>query len=102
MTGMILIRWYLNFSTCKLSDYEKSLFSTGLHFSEKPKLIEFSEYLRPFELLLQEIKQENLCSEGLSLLKARLLDKAFSWHQSFSNDQSPSANSTSSELQALR
>ena len=48
--------------------------------------IEYSEFLLPFELLFRDVKQENLCSEDLSLMKARLLDTALTPYQSFSSD----------------
>ena len=61
----------------------------GLNFSVKPRCkmsIEYSEFLLPFELLFRDVKQENLCSEDLSLMKARLLDTALTPYQSFSSD----------------
>ena len=58
--------------------------------------------LLPFELLFQEVKQENLWDEDLSLMKARLLDTALSSYESFSRNQSPSENLTASEFKALR
>ena len=54
-----------NFSSYELSDVEKRVLCKGLNFSVKPKLIEYSEFLLPFELLFQDVKQENLCSEDL-------------------------------------
>ena len=61
-----------------------------LNFSVKPNSIEYPEFLIPFELLFRDVKQENLCSEGLSLMKARLLNSALSSYESFSSDGSPS------------
>ena len=49
-----------------------------------------------------DVKQENLRSEDLSLIKARLLDTALSSYEGFSRDQSPSENLTASEFKALR
>ena len=46
-------------------------------------------------------KQENLCEEDLSLIKARLLDTALLSYQSFSKDQSPSENLSISEFKIL-
>ena len=48
------------------------------------------------------MKQQNLCSENLSLMKARLLDTALSSYESFSNDKKTSETVTASELKALR
>ena len=71
-----------NFSSDELSDVEKSLLCKGLNFSVKPKSIEYSEFLLPFALLFRDVKQENLCNEDLSLIKARLLDTALSSYES--------------------
>ena len=91
-----------NFSSYELSDVEKSVLCKGLNFSVKPKSIEYSEFLLPFELLFRDVKQENLCIKDLSLTKARLLDTALSSYESFSSDQSPSENLTASKFKALR
>ena len=56
----------------------------------------------PFELLLRDVKLENLCSEDLSLMKARVLDTALSSYESFSSDESRSENLRASEFEALR
>ena len=60
-----------NFSFYELSDVKKNLLCKGLKFSVKSKPIEYSEFLLPFELLFRDVKQENLCCEDLSLMKAR-------------------------------
>ena len=51
---------------------------TVYSFSVKPKSIEYSEFLLPFESLFRDVKQGNLCHKGFPLIKARLLDKALS------------------------
>ena len=71
-----------NFSSDELSDVEKSVLCKGLNFSVKPKSIEYSEFLLPFALLFRDVKQENLCNEDLSLMKARLLDTDLSSYES--------------------
>ena len=68
------------------------------HISHKST--EYLEFLLP--LLFQDVKQKNLSSEDLPLMKARLLDTVLSSHQSFSSDQSSSENLTVSEFKALR
>ena len=45
-----------NFSSYELSDVAKSLLCKGLNFSVKPKLIEYSEFLVPFELLSHSLQ----------------------------------------------
>ena len=91
-----------NFSSYELSDFEKSVLCKDLNFLVKPKSIEYSEFLLPFELLFWDVKQENLCSEDLSLMKARLLDITLSSYESFSSDQGPSDDLPASEFKALR
>ena len=66
-----------DFASYELSDVEKSVLCKGLNFSVKPKSIEYLELLLSFELLFRDVKQENLCSEDLSLMKAKLLNTAF-------------------------
>ena len=67
-------RVIFNFSSYKLTDDEKNVLCKGLNFSVKPGLIEYSEFLLPFELLFHDIKHEDLCNEDMSVIKARLLD----------------------------
>ena len=43
-----------------------------------------------------------MCSEDLSLMKARVLDTALSSYESFSSDESRSENLRASEFEALR
>ena len=56
-----------------LTDDEKNFLCKGLNFSVKSGLIEYSEFLLPFELLFCDIKREDLCNEDMSVIKARLL-----------------------------
>ena len=42
--------------------------------------------LLPFELLFRDVKQENLCSEDLFPMKARILEIDFSLYESFYSD----------------
>ena len=93
---------FMNLKLKGLSDVEKSVLCKGLNFSVKPKSIEYSEFLLPFELQSRAVKQENLHGEDLSLIKARLLDTTLSSYETFSRDQSPSENLTASEFKALR
>ena len=90
------------FSSHGFSDIEKSVLCKGLTFSVKPKSVEYSNFLLPFELFFWDVKEENLCREDLSLMKARLLDTALSSHKSFSIDQSPSENLAHLNLTQLK
>ena len=66
-----------NFSSYEFSDFEKTVLCKGLNFSVKPKSIEYSKLLLPFDLLFRDVKQENLCTEDLSLMKATISDKNY-------------------------
>ena len=44
-------RVIFNFSSYELSDVEKSVLRKGLNFLVRPKSIEYSEFILPFELL---------------------------------------------------
>ena len=72
-----------NFCSYELNDVEKGVLCKGLNFSVRPKSIEYSKFLLPFELLFRDVKQENLCIEDFSLMKARLLDTALSSYEIF-------------------
>ena len=74
----------------------------GPNFSVKPGLIEYSEFLLPFELLFPDIKHEDLCNEDMSAIKARLLDTALTSCQNFSSDRESPENVTFSEFNALK
>ena len=85
-----------NFSLYELNDDEKKAMCKDLNFSVKLRLIEYSAFL-PFELLFRDIKCEDLCSEDMSFIKARLLDPALNSHQNFQpyhNNNSSSSSST--------
>ena len=71
------------FSFYELSDAEKSVLFMGLNFSVERKSIEYSEFLLSLKFLFRDVKQVNLSSEDLSLMKARLLDtNFFEWPKS--------------------
>ena len=65
-------------------------------------MIEYSEFLLPFELLFRDIKREDLCNEDMFVINSRLLDIALTSYQNFSSDREPLENLTSSELKALK
>ena len=95
-------RVIFHFSSYKLTDDEKNVLCKGLNISVQPGLIEYSEFLLPFELLFRDIKREDLCNEDMSVIKARLLDTALISYQNFSRDREPPGNLTSSEFKALK
>ena len=89
-------------SSHELTDEEKKVLCKGLNVSVKPGLIEYSQFLVPFELLFRNIKQEDLCNEDISLIKVRLLDTTSTSYQRFSSDQDPPQILTHSKLKALK
>ena len=95
-------RVIFSLSSYELTDEEKHVLCKGLNFLVKPGLIEYSEFLLPFELLFRDIKREDLCNEYMSLIKARLLDTTLTPYQNFSSDQNPPENLTLSEFKALK
>ena len=76
-------RVIFNNSLHELTDDKKNVLCRGLGFSVKPGLIEYSDFLLPFELLFCDIKPEDLWNENMSLIKTRLLDTALNSHQNF-------------------
>ena len=95
-------RVILNFSSCKLTDDEKNVLCKGLNFSVKLGLIEYSEFLLPFELLFWDIKREDLCNKDMSVIKTRLRDTELTSYKNFSSGREPPENLTSSEFKALK
>ena len=100
-------RLIFNFYSYELTDDEKNILCKGRNFSVKPGLIEYSEFLLPFELLFCDIKREDICNAlcnlcNMSLIKARLVDTALTSYQNFSSDRDPPGNLTPSEFKALK
>ena len=65
-------------------------------------MIQYSEFLFPFELFFHNIKREDICNEDLSLIKDRLLATTLTSHQNFSSDLDPPEDLTPSEFKALK
>lgn len=76
-------RVIFNISLHELTDDKKNVLCRGLDFSVKPGVIEYSDFLLPFELLFCDMKPEDLCNENMSSIKARLLDTALNSYQIF-------------------
>ena len=95
-------RVIFNFSSYKLTDDEKNVLCKGLNFSVKPGLIEYSEFLLPFELFFRDIKRGDLYNEDMSLIQTRLLDIALTSYQNVFSDRDLPENLTSSEFKALK
>ena len=67
-----------NFSSYQLSDAEKSLLAKGLNFSIPPKILNFADYMLPFELLAKNVKGCDASRQKLDLLKVDLKKIAYS------------------------
>ena len=55
-----------------------------------------------FWVIIPRLKLEDLCNEGMSLIKARLLDTALTSCPNISSDQELLENSTPSEFKTLK
>ena len=66
-----------NYSSYVLSDTEKSLLAKGLNFSIPPKGLNFADYMTPFELLYQNVKNCDLSSHTMDMLKVGMKNIAF-------------------------
>ena len=64
-------RVIFNLSSYELTDDKKNVLCKDLDFSVKPGLIEYSEFLLPFELFSGDMKNENLCNEDMSFVQKR-------------------------------
>ena len=67
-----------NFSKYKLTKQEESILSKGLQFAIPPTVIEYTDFMLPFELLYRDNKSEEVPSENLQISKNKLLDTATS------------------------
>ena len=85
-----------------MTDDEKNILCKALNFSVKPGLIEYSEFLLPFELFFRDIKRGDLYNEDMSLIQTRLLDIALTSYQNVFSDRDLPENLTSSEFKALK
>ena len=66
-----------NYSSYVLSETEKSLLAKGLNFSIPPKGLNFADYMTPFELTYQNVKNCDLSSHTLDVLKVGMKNIAF-------------------------
>ena len=67
-----------NFSSYVLSDVEKSLLAKGLNFCLPTKMLNFADYMTPFELLYRDVKGCDLDSFKLDMFRVNLKKIAFS------------------------
>ena len=67
-----------NYSSYILTDMEKSLLAKGLNFSLPPRKLNFADYMTPFELLYRNVKDCDISSHTLDVLKVGLKNIAFS------------------------
>ena len=62
---------------------KKSLLFKGLNFTIPPKILEYTDYLLPFELLYHDIHNLDITNENKEVLKTRTKDCAFSSFNSY-------------------
>ena len=69
-----------SFSSYNLNDHEKSALFKGLHFAILPKIIAYSEFLLPFEMVFNECVRSRLWDNAYLLFKQvfRISDKYLS------------------------
>ena len=79
---------------------EKSVLSKGLQFALPPKMLEYADYMLPFELLFRDIKTNDLTASQSSSIKSKLLDTAFTSYNFFERKR-PVSNLSEAELNAL-
>ena len=89
-----------NFCSHKLTEEEKSTLSKGLQFALAPKMLEYANYMLPFELLFRDIKTNDLTTSQTSSMKSKLLDTAFTSYNFFERKR-PVSNLSETELNAL-
>ena len=90
-----------NFSSYGLSASVKALLSKGLNFAIPPEKLEYSSFLLPFELLMRDLKSENLTQQELKSVKARLQDTALSSFENYNNNLCPK-NLSDKEIKTLK
>ena len=66
-----------NYSTYELSDVEKTLLAKGLNFSLPPRKVNFADYMAPFEMLYKDVKDCDLTSHKLDILKVNMKKVTF-------------------------
>ena len=62
---------------------EKSVLSKGLQFALLPKMLEYADYMLPFDLLFRDIKTNDLNTSQTGSIKSKLLDSAFTSYNFF-------------------
>ena len=91
-----------NFSTYKLSSGDKDLLSKGLRFAIPPKQIDYSNFMREFELLCRSTLDLSMTTEEKDRFKTKLKDVALSSFKLFSDSCKFQNNLFAEEINSLK
>ena len=72
-----------------------------MNFCIPPEKLEYAAYLLPFELLMRDLKSENLSQEDFKRAKARLQDTALLSYNNCNSNPKPK-NLSKNEVAALK
>ena len=89
-----------NFSIYNLTESDKSSLMKGLDLAIRPKKIEYSKFLLPFELLYCDKKSNSQPSVDADSKNACLQNKGFTCYSAFDRDTSSSTNLSEAEFES--
>ena len=89
-----------NYSSCQLSDTEKTVLTNDLNFSLPPKKLNYAGHLTPYEILFGDIKRLSVDDNILEKLKVDMKKICFSSFENFKFKDE--LNITPAKLKALK
>ena len=90
----------INYSSCQLSDTEKTVLTNELNFALSPKKLNYAGYLTPYEILFGDIKRLFVDDNILEKLKVDMKKICFSSFENFKFKDE--LNITPAKLKALK
>ena len=90
----------INYSSCQLSDTEKTVLTNELNFALSPKKLNYAGYLTPYEILFGDIKRLSVDDNILEKLKVDMKKICFSSFENFKFKDE--LNITPAKLKALK
>ena len=90
----------INYSSCQLSDTEKTVLTNDLNFAMPPKKLNYTGYLTPYEILFGDIKRLSVDDNILEKLKVDMKKICFSSFENFKFKDE--LNITPAKLKALK
>ena len=90
----------INYSSCQLSDTEKTVLTNDLNFALPPKKLNYAGYLTPYEILFVDIKRLSVDDSILEKLKVDMKKICFSSFENFKFKDE--LNITPAKLKALK